>query len=74
MYLTSVDVVSYSLRELDLVIKEKPVYEPIFVRDFSPLDRRQRYRYLQELKNGLTTPTILVTFTVGSSIGNYHFI
>ena len=62
------------LKMLDVVIKEKPVYEPVFVRDFLRVDRKLRYKYLQDLKNGLTTSTVLATFTVGGNIGNYHFI
>ena len=50
------------------------MHDPVFVREFAPEDQRQRYKYLQDLKNGLTSPTVLVTFTTGGNVGNYNFI
>lgn len=74
VYLNSIQTIPHSLKILDLCLKEKPVYDPVFVREFAPEDQRQRYKYLQDLKNGLTSPTVLVTFTTGGNVGNYNFI
>jgi len=41
---------SASLKTLDLAIKEKP---SVLVRDFSPLDWKQQYSYMQILKRSL---------------------
>jgi len=74
VYLSPVPSVSSLLMPIDAFLKEKPTYEPVFVRDFAPLDRRQRYSYLQELKKGLSVPVVLLTHTIGANVGNYHFL
>lgn len=45
-YLPKIPSVSASLLRIDTALKEKEVYTPIAVIDFSPGDRRQRYRYV----------------------------
>lgn len=42
--------------------------------DFAPVDRKKRYMYIQLLKSGLSKPCVLCTYSVGSPVGNYHFI
>ena len=63
VYLNSIQKIPHSLKILDLCLKEKPVYDPVFIREFALVDRRQCYKYLQDLKNGHTSPTVLLTFT-----------
>lgn len=63
-----------SVKPLDSYLRGKNPYEAVFLRDFAPSDRRQRYTYMQELRKGLGSPAVLLTYSVGSSVGNYHFI
>ena len=39
-----------------------------------PSDRRERYHYVQELKKGLSRPSVLCTCSIGGPIGNYLFL
>ena len=71
-YLPRSSKIPGSLHELDQALSQKQVYEYVFVRDFAPTERRTRYHYIQELHKGLSRPAVLCTYTVGSSIGNYH--
>ena len=73
-YLPRSSKIPGSLHELDQALSQKQVYEYVFVRDFAPTERRICYHYIQELQKGLLRPAVLCTYTVGSSIGNYHFI
>ena len=73
-YLPRSSKVPGSLRELDQALSQKQVYEYVFVQDFAPADRQTRYHYIQKLHKGLSRPAVLCTHTVGSSIGNYHFV
>ena len=50
VFLNPVNMIPLLSKMLDVVIKEKPVYEPVFVRDFLLVDRKLRYKYLQDLK------------------------
>lgn len=55
-------------------LQKRGNYEPVFVRDFAPTDRRKRYTYIKQLEKGLPMRCIMVTKTFGSSIGNYHYV
>ena len=55
-------------------LQKKGNYEPIFVRDFAPIDRQKRYMYIKQLEKGLPVRCVMVTKSFGSSIGNYHYI
>lgn len=46
VYLPKIPSVSALLLHIDTALKKKEVYTPIAVIDFSPGDRRQRYRYV----------------------------
>ena len=70
-YLPRSSKIPGSLHELDRALSQKQVYEYVFVRNFAPTERRTRYHDIQELYKGLSRPTVLCTYTVGSSIGNY---
>ena len=55
-------------------LRKRGNYEPVFVRDFAPIDRRKRYMYIKQLEKGLPTKCVMVTKTFGSSIGNYQYV
>lgn len=42
--------------------------------DFAPVDRQKRYMYIQLLKDGLSKPCVLCTYSVGGPVGNYLFL
>jgi hypothetical protein len=79
------DELSFSVLEVtnDFPIVLKPlvealrcnqVYEPVFVREFAPVDRRDRYTYIRLLERGLPMKCVLCTKSFGASIGNYHYV
>ena len=47
-------------------------FDPVFVNDFLPLDRKVRYDHMTLLK--LSFPTMLYTHTSGGNVGNFHSI
>ena len=47
-------------------------FDPVFVNDFLPLDRKVRYDHMTLLK--LPFPTVLYTHTSGGNVGNFHSI
>ena len=49
-------------------------YTSVFVRDFAPSIRTERFHYIRKLEQGLPFRVILYTHSIGGSIGNYHFI
>ncbi len=55
-------------------LKDKECYDPVFVRDYAPIDRRERYSYIRQLEKGLPVKSIMVTKAFGSNIGNYHYV
>lgn len=55
-------------------LESKDAYEPVFVRDFAPVDRRERFAYVRNLETGLPFKCILATKSFGSNIGNYQYI
>ena len=63
-----------SLKQINDEICSKQPYEMICVGDFVPVDRKKRYVYIQQLKNGLSKACVLCTYSVGGPIGNYHFL
>ena len=52
--------------------KKKP-YEVVHVAEYTPADRKKRYRFIQDLQKGLCK-RVLCTYSVGGPVGNYHFI
>ena len=71
LVLPVVTVVSWRLKEL---VQERPHYERIAVNDYCSVDPKKKYQYMQDLRKGLTVPTILYTCSLGSNLGNYNFI
>ena len=58
------------LQTLDNALLQKQSYEYLFVCDFSHVDRRACYNYIQTLTTkGLSKHAVLCTHTIGSSIG-----
>ena len=47
-------------------------FDPVFVNDFLPLDRKVRYDHMTLFK--LSFPTVLYTHTSGGNVGNFHSI
>jgi hypothetical protein len=39
--------------------------------DFAPVDRTQRYLYIQKLKNGLSKPWVRCIYSIGGPVDNY---
>jgi len=56
------------------VIKGKSCYERVDVNDYCSPEPKKKYDFLQSLYKGLTVPVILYTHSLGSSLGNYHFL
>ena len=46
----------------------------IDVSNFAPDDRKARYRYLSELEMGLPLKAVLLTYSIGGNIPDYHFL
>ena len=61
------------LIELSEDIKKKKPYEVVHVDAYAPADRKKRYRFIQDLKQGICKRCALCTFS-GGPVGNYHFI
>ena len=72
--LPTVTVVSSRLRALDSTMQEKPCYEKVAVNDYCSADPKKKYQYILDLRKGLTVSTILYTCSLGSNLGNYHFL
>ncbi len=65
---------SSRLSKLNDDISHKAPYDHLFVADYAPSDRREKYRYVQELQKGLCRPCVLCTCSIGGPVGNYLFI
>ena len=56
-------------------LKEKQYYEPLFLNDLAPIIPRDRYHFIQNLKeNGCQLDAVLYTYSTGNNKGNYHFL
>ena len=60
--------------ELNRVVKEKLCYERVDVNDYSSPDTKKKYKYIQGIYKGLTAPAVMYTHSLGSNLGNYHFL
>ena len=56
--------VSPLLASLDSTLNSASMYDKIFVNDFAPNDRRQRYLFIRELEKGLSSALFFFTYTV----------
>ena len=65
---------SHCLSKLNDIISHNAPYEHVFVADYAPSDRREKYRYIQELQKGLCRPCVLCTCSIGGPVGNYLFV
>ena len=66
--------VSIRLSKLDKTLREKSCYEKLCLADFCSVEPKKKYAFVQELKRGLTSPAILYTCSLGSTLGNYNFL
>jgi hypothetical protein len=73
-YITKRTEVAGCLKPLNDVLQSKSTYQPVFVGDFAPSDRRQRYSYIKEVEKGLLISTVFLTYSPGGSAVNHHFI
>ena len=62
------------LDKLNDAISHKAPYHFLFIADYAPSDRREKYRYVQELQKGLCRPCVLCTCSIGGPVGNYLFV
>ena len=44
------------------------------VNDYAPSDRKKRYKFIQDLNQGLVKQCVLCTYSIGGPVGNYHFV
>ena len=65
---------SKSVHKLNDAISEKGPHELVSVADFASSDRQEKYRYKQELQNGLCRPCVLCTCSIGGPVGNYLLV
>ena len=72
--LNKVSSVPSQLNGLVDELSTKLNYEYLFVQDFTPTKRLDRFYYIRLLEKGIPFPAILCTYSVGGSVGNYHFI
>ena len=56
-----------------MIVTKQP-YEVVHIGEFTPSDRKKRYQYIQDLQKGLSKRCALCTYSVGGSLGNYHFV
>ena len=56
------------------MVQETPPYDAINVNDYSPVDSRGRYLFLQALKEGISMPIIHLTYKPGNNKGDLHFV
>lgn len=66
--------ISGRLEPLFTALKDKPVYRKVAVNDFAPKNTKLEYQYIQDLEKGLPGPSVLYTHSLGSRVGNYHFL
>ena len=59
------------LRKLNDALKTKEPYEVVSVDEYTPADRKKRYRFIQK---GLCKCCFLCTYSVGGLASNYHFM
>ena len=62
------------LDKLNDAISHKAPYHFLFIADYAPSDRREKYRYVQELQKALCRPCVLCTCSIGGPVGNYLFV
>ena len=49
-------------------------YEPVLLNEMLPSDKRECYRYIESLRQGLPLRAMLYTHSSGNNVGNTHFI
>ncbi len=73
-YLPKATSVSPLLSNLDSALTKSGMYQKIYVNDFAPAERRQKYLFIRELEKGLSSYVFFFIYSHGSSIGNFYFI
>ena len=63
-----------SLWKLNDDVLKKQAYELMSVDDYAPSDRKKRYKFIQDLNQGLVKQCVLCTYSIGGPMGNYHFL
>ena len=49
-------------------------YSYKFINDYTPDDPVRRFRYIENLKNGMNIPCMLLSYSPGSNIGNQYYL
>ena len=73
-YLAARHTLEQCLQDLLSSIEEAGPNVPVSLESFLPSDRRRRYEYVEHVKTGMKMPTVLVTYSPGSNIGNLQWI
>ena len=55
-------------------MRQRPCYEAVAVNKYCLVDPRLKYQFMQDVRKGLTSPTIMYTCSLGSNLSNYNFI
>ena len=55
-------------------LTSKDEYEPLLLNEILPSDKRERYQYLESLRQGLPHRAMLYTHSSQNNLGNTHFI
>ena len=66
------DATKYEKLMQELTSKDE--YMPVFLNEFLPSDKRDRYQFIQTLKEGLPIRAMLYTHSSGNNAGNTHFM
>ncbi len=55
-------------------LTSKDEYEPVFLNEMLPTDKREQYRFIETLKEGVPIRAMLYTHSSGNNMGNTHFV
>ena len=66
--------VPIGIHGVDTAVKAVDMNVAVDIDNLLPRDRRKRYNFIQDVKKGLSSPTILVTYAAGGTIGSLHWL
>ena len=72
--LPTITVVSSRPMPLNNAIQNKSCFDKPFANDFSSVAPKKNYQCVQDLKKGLTVPSMMYTDSLGSNFGKHVFI
>ena len=68
------DRTSKALWKINDAVQKCEAYEVVAVEEYAPSDRKKRYKFIQDLSQGLVKWCVFYTYSVGGPVGNYHFV